>query len=160
MDQPGFPFMPDVPRAAVWLGGAGLVPFAIGAFALWGLAPEQTPSVLTALIAYGAIILSFMGAVHWGLAMGLPRSTHEEVAANHFYLSVIPSLTGWVAILMPPMTGITVLAAAFAGVYAIDRTAAAVGIAPEWYLQLRTPLTLAVMCLLTVAAAAVGLRLS
>ena len=59
------------------LGWAGLVPF--------GLATLGTHSGLEALVrygflggtAYGAVILSFLGAVHWGLAMGAMVGSYE-----------------------------------------------------------------------------------
>jgi len=58
--------IPDMPAL---LGWGGLIPF--------GLAALGTHSGVDALVlygfiggtAYGAIILSFLGAVHWGLAM-------------------------------------------------------------------------------------------
>ena len=146
----------QVPRAAAWLGGAGLIPFAAGAFAHWTLAPAHSGAVIAALLGYGAVILSFMGAVHWGLAMALRGSP----AVQQLSLSVVPPLVAWAALLVPPLAGIAILAAAFAGVYAMDRSAVAAGIAPPWYLRLRTPLSAAVISLLAVSGAALGTRLS
>lgn len=61
-----------LPISVAWLGYGGLLPFValagIGWWApgtpLWG-----TPLWGTALLAYGAVILSFVGALHWGFAM-------------------------------------------------------------------------------------------
>lgn len=58
-----------VPRAAACLGAAGLIPFAVGSVALWTTPIEHAALAVQLLIGYAAIILSFMGAVHWGLAM-------------------------------------------------------------------------------------------
>ena len=55
-----------VPYAAAWLGAAGLLPFAAGAIALWVLPATQAARAARALVGYAAIILAFMGAVHWG----------------------------------------------------------------------------------------------
>jgi len=53
------------------LGYAGLFPFfAAAAAALLG-PPPWRGAALSALAAYGAVILSFLGAVHWGLASTL-----------------------------------------------------------------------------------------
>jgi Protein of unknown function (DUF3429) len=54
-------------RRAAWaLGLAGLLPF----IALSWLSWRASPWAHTMLLQYGAIILSFVGALHWGLALG------------------------------------------------------------------------------------------
>ena len=60
-----------VPRTAAWLGVLGVIPFAAGSFLL--LLDTHGHSLVASylLIAYGAVILSFLGAVHWGLAAGI-----------------------------------------------------------------------------------------
>ena len=58
-----------VPPAAKWLGAAGLLPFLAGAVASLPVAGALRPFGEPLLLAYGAIILSFMGGVHWGAAM-------------------------------------------------------------------------------------------
>src|SRR5574343_334504 len=60
-----------LPRHVAWLGYGGLLPFLLlGPASLL----DHHHSVLwsDALYGYGAIILSFVGALHWGLAMSLP----------------------------------------------------------------------------------------
>jgi len=55
------------PPAVAWLGYGGLLPFlALAATGLWA---PGTPWWSAALLAYGAVILSFVGALHWGFAM-------------------------------------------------------------------------------------------
>ena len=57
-------------RKVCWLGYGGLIPFL--ALTPASLLDHQHGAVWSdALYAYGAIILSFIGALHWGLAMGL-----------------------------------------------------------------------------------------
>ena len=59
-------------RLAWLLGLAGLLPFAACALAFFA-APEAWRGFAEgALIAYGAVILSFVCALHWGFAMALP----------------------------------------------------------------------------------------
>ena len=61
--------MSEVPSAALSLGLWGAVPFLVLSVLsifvddLWGV------NVESALIAYGAVILSFLGGVHWGMAI-------------------------------------------------------------------------------------------
>jgi len=55
------------PQLALLLGYAGLVPFVSGALGIWGIPIGWRPFVLDALLDYAAVILAFMGAIHWGL---------------------------------------------------------------------------------------------
>ena len=112
--------------------------------------------VTDVLIGYGAIILTFMGAVHWGLAMA--RGAAPGMA-GWFAISVVPALIGWCALMLPPLVALTMLAFAFTAVFAVDDAAIAKDLAPAWYRRLRAPLTAAVVGSLIVAAAALWLRL-
>ncbi|TCZ55380.1 DUF3429 domain-containing protein [Roseicella aquatilis] len=141
MDQP-------LPRPALWLGLAGLLPFLAGALLAW-TAPEAWRGIaLQALAAYGAVILSFLGAVHWGLALRAPAS-EAGAAAPRLWLGVLPSLLGWVALLLTPRPGLILLALGLLGTAAVETRAAARGLLPPDYLRLRWVLSLgASACLL------------
>ena len=138
------------------LGYAGLLPFAAAAaLALLG-PPPWRGLALAALAAYGAVILSFLGAVHWGLAL---RASLEEAAAAwpRLALGVLPALVGWVALLLPVRPGLLLLAAALVAVAAVETAATRRGLMPPGYLGLRWPLSLgAGACLLLGALAASG----
>lgn len=101
------------------IGYCGLIPF-VG-LSLWYAMTKSAPQadfVLSALLAYGAIILSFVGAIHWG------RSLHEPhmVKSNLLQLvSIIPTLLGWVALLVPPKAGLMILIVSFLLIYLFDR---------------------------------------
>ena len=130
-----------IPAAARWLGLGGLVPFALAA--LVGLAADAPlrDLALRSLLAYGAVILSFLGGVRWGLAMAAPERLWGPLS-----ISVLPALLGWIALLLPPSTALLTLALGFAAMLAADMKLAA---APAWYRALRLPLTLgAVVALL------------
>ena len=57
------------PKLALGLGLVGLIPFVSGALGLWVTPEAWRERMLEELLAYAAIILAFMGAIHWGLAM-------------------------------------------------------------------------------------------
>lgn len=138
-----------VPRPAHLLGVFGLAPFVAGCVAIWLTGTDRPPWLTTAFVGYGAVIIAFMGAIHWGLAMALER------APGRIYVhSVWPALAGWCAMLLPPVAGIGLLMAAFPAVYALDRRTVSAAVAPSWYLRLRLPLTLAVTTLLAASGAA------
>ena len=127
-----------VQRLARWLGVGGLLPFVAGLVAL--MSGRVGDIGYVALTAYAAVILSFVGAVHWGAALWL----QSPKPAREFAASVVPALVAWLALLLPQPPGLALLAAAFAGWYAWERFAVW-GWYPRWYARLRTLLT-AVVC--------------
>lgn len=143
-----------VPPSAAWLGGLGALPF-IG---LAGAAPylDSAPRIFAihALMAYGAVILSFLGGIHWGLAIGSQSVADHPEFRNRLILSVIPSLAAWAALLFPENNGLLILAAAIAAMLWMDIRASRLGHAPPWYPKLRLPLTCVVFAALLIGASA------
>ena len=142
----------NIPPIAAWLGGLGALPF-IG---LAGAAPfiDMAPRMFAAhaLVAYGAVILSFLGGVHWGLAIGSRSNADHQELRTRLIVSVIPSLAAWVALLFPEKTGLLMLAAAIAKMLWVDLRATQAGHAPPWYPKIRIPLTCVVVAALLFGA--------
>ena len=137
-----------LPRTVAWLGYGGLLPFLVLApaslldhhhGAVWG----------DALYAYGAIILSFVGALHWGLAMSLPDLSDRQRSA-WFAWSVVPALIAWPAVLFSPPLSAPLLVLGFIAHYLQDRRLARQARLPDWYLPLRLRLS-CVACICLVA---------
>jgi hypothetical protein len=85
------------PRTAWILGLAGLIPFVgLAILSLIGEAWARPP-----LLVYGACILSFLGAIHWGVALRAPDAEAGWDGAR-LSLGVVPSLVAWVAMMLPP----------------------------------------------------------
>jgi hypothetical protein len=140
------------PSSALWLGGLGAVPFLGLAAAIPFLAGAQQAFAMQALVGYGATILSFLGGVHWGMAI---QTRHDALPATlwaRLILSVIPSLAAWSALLAGGRPGLVILAASIAAMLWVDFQAARAGHAPAWYLKLRIPLTAVVVSALLFAA--------
>ena len=134
------------------LGYGGLIPFVLITLAVWTEASD-TGFWMLALVSYGAVILSFVGAIHWGIAM----TSHEltpRVAHRRFVWSVVPSLLGWVATLLAPSWGIALLITGFVLHYWQDHLLQSYLTLPHWYLPLRRRLS-GVACL-SLLVAAVG----
>jgi hypothetical protein len=140
-----------IPTAALTLSILGLLPF-IGLMLapLWGLEPFGRPP-LVVLALYAAINLSFMGAIHWGLAMGEFGGRRD--ASWTYVASICPALIGWFALaFFPQAFAMRLMAAAFVLLLAYDIGAVRRGFAPAWYTHLRWPLTLVVVVCLFLAS--------
>ena len=137
--------MTGIPRAALGLGLAGLIPFLWGALTLlrpdlaaWGtgaLGPRFVGPYVQ--LFYGAVILSFMSGVLWGFAT---RAT-GRVAAAGYALSVIPALWAFFMTGGGPVAAAMNLMAGFAGLLLLDWFFWRAGLAPAWWMRLRVLLT-------------------
>lgn len=132
--------LPDsVRRTANRLGYAGLIPFVVLAPASL-LDAHHGITWSDALFAYGAVILSFVCALHWGFAMALP-GLDESRRVRSLLWSVVPSLIAWPALLLVPSDAAVLLVLGFVLHYVQDRRLAREAALPEWYLPLRLRLT-------------------
>lgn len=88
------------------LGVAGLIPFIVLAGSSFASPPSYKDIILLSLLAYGASISSFLGAIHWGLTM-------RDVNPNGMYLiwGVIPSLIAWISLMLNPDLGLWLISA-------------------------------------------------
>ncbi len=141
----------SVPFAPALLGALGAVPFVALAAAAVIDTGALAPAITFAVTSYGAVILSFLGGVQWGLAMGKQRDDPPGLAVP-LTISVIPSLVAWAALFLPDQPGVLVLAAAFAVVGLHDMWASRRAAAPEWYGTLRVWLSSIVVPSLLIAA--------
>lgn len=142
----------DVPRLAWLLGYGGVVPFVLIALAAW-FGPAGWESALAgALVTYSVAVLSFIGAVHWGVLSGAGQSVASRRRAIIY--GVVPPLAAWFASLLPLLWALP----SFLGVLLLSLAADArlltgTGL-PRNYLRLRQHLTFAVALSLVVAWAA------
>lgn len=101
---------------ATRLGHAGLLPFVAGAALVWLVRPEVNPFVAQALAAYAALIVSFLGGIHWGLAMRA-----DPPAPALLGWGVVPSLVAWPALLMRADAALVLHGLMLLACYAVDR---------------------------------------
>lgn len=93
-------------------------------------------------VGYGATILSFLGGVHWGLAMtNVGGELGFKMAEQRFLWSVLPCLMAWPTVAMPVPHAAGLQATLLAAVYFVDRSWAKRGLLPPWYMKMRLPLT-------------------
>jgi hypothetical protein len=144
------------PQHVALLGYGGLLPFmAFGAAIIFF--PEDSGFAARALLAYGAVILSFVGALHWGFAMNL-QELSEQQRLQAYLWSVIPALLAWPALVIDSEAmGSALLVAGFLANFWRDVCLTRVVVLPDWYLPLRLRLTaVACLCLLALLVTSVA----
>ncbi|MCJ1294225.1 hypothetical protein MMC34_005782 [Xylographa carneopallida] len=150
--------MSEVPREAFVLGMAGVLPYLatsistvylawdINHAALTGsgfLLSGQTAELLLHIIeplqiGYGAVILSFLGAIHWGLEWAKYGGKHGY---PRYAIGVVAPAIAWPTTLLPVEYALIAQFLAFNYLYFADARATRRGWAPHWYTTYRFALT-------------------
>lgn len=153
----GFSAIPPEPK---FLGLAGALPFLMLSPPIAAGVPFMPPDFVSnaaALqIGYGASIASFLGGIHWALAManyGRKGIPDPQANTERYIWSVMPCLLAWPAVTMQPGPGSFVAAVALAAAYVVDNSFARKALLPSWYMSLRLPLTLAAVGGLSITCA-------
>lgn len=148
--------MQPIPKSALLLGLAGLIPF------LWGAATLYAPALAATgtdwfgprfvgphvQLFYGTIILAFMSGVLWGFA----TRAEGAVAATGYALSTLPALWAFFFVGGGPVSAATYLATGFIALLGLDYMFWKQGLAPPWWMRLRVLLTAIVVACLVVTA--------
>lgn len=126
------------------LGLSGLIPF-IGCCALaYTMSPPFDAIAATAFVAYGAVILSFLGGARWGaeLVRGGDAPSVARLGA-----AVVPSVIGWIAVManFSPTVALAIILVAGTAQLFWDLAAARSGLLPAWTAPLRITLTVVAM---------------
>jgi hypothetical protein len=136
------------PPWAQGLGYAGLLPFVLLGAGGSLVDPAHRPVLLLALLGYGAVIASFLGAIHWGLLMRDASRPSPALLA----WGVLPSLLAWVALLISPVAGLVLVAAVLWACYAVDRV-----VYPRFQVQAWLPMRLRLTCVASASCLAAAL---
>lgn len=149
--------MNRVPLSALVLGWLGLLPFLYavalilvrpGTLPTLGLANSGPDGGLYVLEFFGAVILAFMGGCLWGFASAPSRIPRWSL----LLASALPVIAAYLAIQPHPARSCALLAFGFVALQAIDIVFQRLGIAPDYWLSLRLPLTAGVMTCLLIGA--------
>ncbi len=140
-----------LPLLAVALGVAGLVPFIIVGLVAIDSDPTHGQAAVLGLLSYGAVVLSFLGGVHWGFVLEGEREAGER---HRLVLGVLPALVGWAAVVVGllayPVVGLGILIAGFLATAVMETRAHRLELVPRGYLVMRWALTVAGTAFLTV----------
>lgn len=125
----------DVPQTARILGFLGLIPFLLGGLGVWVTTLGDLRFALPIMVlAYGALIASFLGGVRWGAAMQNNRADSQPL---HLVMAIMPSLVALMAFLLPLPQAFGLLIILFTAQAVLDVTASDNGDLQAWYKPLR-----------------------
>ena len=137
----------DWQRERAWLGYAGLIPFVAGVLMLAAGSDAASTAVATDLVRYyAAVIASFLGAVHWGVA----ADQRDPRRRARLRWGVMPALLAWLLLLLPAAPALLGFALLFALILGVDRYL--LPVLDGRYRRLRLQLSLVVIGALVVAA--------
>ncbi|RHZ52123.1 DUF3429 domain-containing protein [Aspergillus thermomutatus] len=149
------------PKEALYLGMAGVIPYLATSLETVYLSYEinratatgdglifsgQTAELMLHMlepiqVGYGAVILSFLGAIHWGLEWA---GYGGKFGYKRYAAGVIAPAVAWPTLLLPVEYALISQFFAFTFLYYNDARAAAYGRAPHWYGMYRFVLTFVV----------------
>ncbi|MCJ1313086.1 hypothetical protein MMC25_006763 [Agyrium rufum] len=148
----------EVPREALYIGMAGVLPYLATSLSTVYLAwdinhahatgtglifSEQTAELLLHIvqplqIGYGAVIISFLGAIHWGLEWAKYGGEHGY---RRYAFGIVAPAVAWPTILFPVEYALITQFLAFNFLYFADAQATMKGWTPPWYSTYRFVLT-------------------
>ncbi|KAJ5815088.1 hypothetical protein N7474_006865 [Penicillium riverlandense] len=151
----------EVPKEALFIGMAGVVPYLVTSMETVYLSYEinraavagdgllfsgQTAELMLHMlepiqVGYGAVILSFLGAIHWGLEWA---GYGGKYGYRRYAAGVLAPAVAWPTLLLPVEYALISQFLAFTFLYYNDARAAAAGRAPHWYGMYRFVLTFVV----------------
>ncbi|KAH7923537.1 hypothetical protein BV22DRAFT_1015179 [Leucogyrophana mollusca] len=106
-----------------------------------GVAHTILDQALNFQVTYGAVLLSFLGALHWGMEF-------SAMGGNKGYprllLGVSPAILAWSTIALQPTSALLCQWLGFTALWYADNRATAAGWTPKWYSQYRFYLSILV----------------
>lgn len=149
-----------VPREAYYMGLAGTLPYLATSLSTvylsWELnhatagygwmIDEKNATYLLHLIeplqiGYGASILSFLGAIHWGLEWA---GYGGYQGYKRYAIGVVAPIVAWSTLIMPVEGALIAQFLGFTALYYVDTRASYRGWTPDWYAVYRFVLTMIV----------------
>ncbi|WP_166253206.1 DUF3429 domain-containing protein [Marinobacter salicampi] len=128
-----------VARLAIAIGLAGLLPFLLGAAALF-VWPESGLALVSYFYLYSAGILAFMAGVYWPIALQLENRCYPLSPLSTMLISQVFFLTAGITLLLPLAAQMIIYPVAFLGLYVVDTRWMTI-YWPRWYRNLRLVLT-------------------
>jgi glutaredoxin len=138
------------------LGYAGIIPFIF--FSLLAFLSESHTWAIRANLAYGAVILTFIGAIHWGRLLQMFSSDLTRKDRVVLVVSVLPSLLAWVVLIefFTPASSLCILISGFMTMCAFEGSLK--NYTSAWYRKMRVQLGYTVSALLALSVLSILLE--
>ncbi len=135
-------------RIPFWLAITGTLPFVFLSLGIAFRWYDDLQHILNLLLNYAAIIFSFLGGVHWGLAVH-HQKTNPRIANYMLMESVLASMLAWGIMFIDEMyLRLLMFAFLYALIWGIDSILFNNRIIPLWFFTLRgivTPIVVVAM---------------
>jgi len=99
-----------------------------------GVAMSLLDQAASVQVTYGAVLLGFLGALHWGMEFA---GYGGSKGSKRLMLGVAPVLVGWGSLALDPSMALVTQWAGFTGLWYADMKATSAGWTPQWYSQYR-----------------------
>ena len=121
------------------LGFAGLIPFVLLTIICWLAPADLLNNFIRAQLAYGIVILSFFGGVHWGMVL-VGNGKDDELNRKAMIWGVLPVLIAWCT-MGYMLFAFLVQVVGFIVAYKNDKKLYESYSVPAWFINLRLQLT-------------------
>ncbi len=136
-------------KLMIILGVFGLIPFFIGIIDIW-INKQNFYFFINIPKYYGAIILTFLGGIYWGVALNLSNTKIINNKLTLFLISwsIIPSIFSFYALYTEQIVSVLILSLGFILALLIDEILNNYLNFSKWYLYLRRFLSIIVIIVL------------
>lgn len=147
-----------MPISAILLSVLALAPFIGCGLGALDSHAATADHMLTGLIGWGALVLAFIGGLHWGLAMRDPDpavrpATWERKRNVLIGLAALLPVLGWVALMLPVAApswlALLLVIAGYIATLVVEHQAGARAVLPSGYLTVRWAFTVVAVAMLT-----------
>ncbi|KAF5386666.1 hypothetical protein D9615_001568 [Tricholomella constricta] len=137
----GLPYMASSMITVYLAHTAGMAAMGVDTNIEPGVALTLLDQALNVQVTYGAVMLSFLGALHWGMEFAGYGGYHGY---KRLCLGAAPVLFVWPTLAMQPMTALIWQWVGFTGLWYADAKVTSLGWTPKWYSQYRFYLSILV----------------
>ncbi len=148
-------------RRLAWiLAATGILPFFAHALFVWVAPMSETAGLIRSQVHYAGAILTFVGALHWGVAIAGGEAFAPRAGVQLVW-SVIPALYAWVLTLYPLAVAVPgLLFFGLAGALVVDLLLYRRQPALRWFVQLRLVISLVAVACVGASWVAISVRLT
>ncbi|EMD38233.1 hypothetical protein CERSUDRAFT_113393 [Gelatoporia subvermispora B] len=137
----GLPYLASTATTAYLARQAGMATSGIVSNIDPGVAITILDQALSFQTTYGAVLLSFLGALHWGFEFA---GYGGQKGYSRLFLGAAPVIWGWSTLALQPTSALIVQWIGFTGLWYADLQATGAGWTPKWYSQYRFYLSILV----------------